>query len=201
MINILLSALCAVSLHAGSPADTVDRYVIDGEKIIGFDGSQLQNKIILKYTIDYRKVAGTVEKTHSITTLNSQKLQEDARKAVEEVEKALKTYESQIRQSRPLVIIDGAVSQESSLTGISPDEISSITVYKPSDKSTVTYNGEILDSGTVMVYTKNGKYNADIYVNGRKVSKEEYRKIDSKKVVSTNFETRDGATVIQIKTR
>lgn len=201
MLNILLSALCAVALHAEAPADTVDRYVIDGEKITAFDGSQLQNKIILKYTIDCRNVSGNVEKIHSITTLNSQKLQEDARKAVEEAEKALKIYDSQIRQSRPLVIIDGAVSQESSLTGISPDEISSITVYKPSDRSTVTHNGEILDSGTIMVYTKNGKYNADIYVNGRKVSKEEYKKIDSKNVVSTNFETRDGVTVIQIKTR
>lgn len=201
MINILLSALCAVSLNAGSPADTVERYVIDGEKIIGFDGSQLQNKVILKYTIDYRNVSGTVEKTHSITTLNSQKLQEDALKSLELAGKALKIYDSQIRQSKPLIIIDGVVSQESSLKGISADDISSITVYKPSDRSTVTHNGEILDSGTIMVYTKNGKYNADIYVNGRKVSREEYRKLDSKNVVSTNFETRDGVTVIQIKTR
>ena len=49
---IFLSVFCAVSLCAAArPAqtDTVDLYVIDGQKIAGFDGSQLVGRSIKSY--------------------------------------------------------------------------------------------------------------------------------------------------------
>ena len=41
MTHFLFTALCALLLNAGAPADTLNHYVIDNQPVANFDGSQL----------------------------------------------------------------------------------------------------------------------------------------------------------------
>ena len=57
MNALLISALFAtlsVSNEIAAPTDTINRYVIDGQTITAFDGSQLVSKTIVKYDINYK---------------------------------------------------------------------------------------------------------------------------------------------------
>ena len=79
MKTLIISALCALALCSvpygaeARPAqsDTLDRYVIDGVDVTGFDGSQLVGKTIQSYDVTVSKSGRTVCRTHSITTLPS----------------------------------------------------------------------------------------------------------------------------------
>lgn len=69
----ILSSICALALNsAAMPAqqDTVDRYVINNEKIEKFDGSQLEGKTVKSYSIILATGdAGTmVYRVHDIST-------------------------------------------------------------------------------------------------------------------------------------
>ena len=72
---IFLSVFCAVSLCAAArPAqtDTVDLYVIDGQKIAGFDGSQLVGRSIKSYDVTTAVPESGKKKVyrmHNITTV------------------------------------------------------------------------------------------------------------------------------------
>ena len=72
---VFLSVFCAVSLCAAarpSQTDTVDLYVIDGQKIAGFDGSQLVGRSIKSYDVTTAVPESgkkKVYRTHNITTV------------------------------------------------------------------------------------------------------------------------------------
>ena len=72
---VFLSVFCAVSLCAAArPAqtDTVDLYVIDGQKIAGFDGSQLVGRSIKSYDVTTAVPESGKKKVyrmHNITTV------------------------------------------------------------------------------------------------------------------------------------
>lgn len=79
MKTLIISVLCALALCSvpygaeARPAqsDTLDRYVIDGVDVTGFDGSQLVGKTIQSYDVTVSKSGRTVCRTHSIRTLPS----------------------------------------------------------------------------------------------------------------------------------
>ncbi|MBR4794222.1 MAG: hypothetical protein IK038_11265 [Bacteroidaceae bacterium] len=71
MNALLISALFATlagSNEFAAQTDTIDRYVIDGQTITAFDGSQLVSKTIVKYDIDYKNTTDGVIKEHNIKT-------------------------------------------------------------------------------------------------------------------------------------
>lgn len=54
MLTSILSAICALALSATpvqAQADTVNLYIINGEKVTNFDGSQLVGKTISDYKL------------------------------------------------------------------------------------------------------------------------------------------------------
>ena len=54
MLTTILSALCALTLSgniATAQADTLNVYMINGDKITNFDGSQLVGKTVSEYRI------------------------------------------------------------------------------------------------------------------------------------------------------
>ena len=75
----MISALCALALCSvpygaeARPAqtDTLDRYVIDGEDVTAFDGSQLVGKTIQSYDVSVSKSGRTVYRVHTVTTAPS----------------------------------------------------------------------------------------------------------------------------------
>jgi len=75
----MISALCALALCSvpygaeARPAqtDTLDRYVIDGEDVTDFDGSQLVGKTIQSYDVSVSKSGRTVYRVHTVTTAPS----------------------------------------------------------------------------------------------------------------------------------
>jgi|GEM_PF-1909392 hypothetical protein len=79
MKTLMISALCALALCSvpygaeARPAqtDTLDRYVIDGEDVTDFDGSQLVGKTIQSYDVSVSKSGRTVYRVHTVTTAPS----------------------------------------------------------------------------------------------------------------------------------
>lgn len=79
MKTLIISALCALALCSvpygaeARPAqsDTLDRYVIDGENVTDFDGSQLVGKTIQSYDVSVSKSGRTVYRVHTVTTAPS----------------------------------------------------------------------------------------------------------------------------------
>lgn len=71
MNALLISALFATlspSNEMAASTDTIDRYVIDGQTITAFDGSQLVSKTIVNYDINYKNTSEGVVKEHNIKT-------------------------------------------------------------------------------------------------------------------------------------
>lgn len=79
MKTLIIPALCALALCSvpygaeARPAqtDTLDRYVIDGEDVTDFDGSQLVGKTIQSYDVSVSKSGRTVYRVHTVTTAPS----------------------------------------------------------------------------------------------------------------------------------
>ena len=71
MLTLLLSALIAIAPFTrdrSAQADTVNRYIIDGETITAFDGSQLIGKSITDYDISDYNEKDKVVRFHIIKT-------------------------------------------------------------------------------------------------------------------------------------
>lgn len=231
---IFLSVFCAVSLCAAArPAqtDTVDLYVIDGQKIAGFDGSQLVGRSIKSYDVTTAVPESGKKKVyrmHNITTVpgliyfngpgmtGSRDLEELKGKIsgidlenlekqlsgvlsdadFEKLENALRIAEKKldmdrsgilkgvpldIRMAKPLIIIDGS-AVDSLPQSVSPEDISSVTVYDPGSKSASEY-GDRGKNGVIEIRTRNAA-DADtavkplIIVDGKEISYEKFSKLD-----------------------
>jgi len=87
MTNLILTALCAITLGMETPAvpDTTVYYMIDGKVEKNFDGSQLNGKTIASYRIGLSKgTDGNIEKVHLIKTTDASKQKEETRYYVDE---------------------------------------------------------------------------------------------------------------------
>lgn len=231
---VFLSVFCAVSLCAAarpSQTDTVDLYVIDGQKIAGFDGSQLVGRSIKSYdviTAVPESGKKKVYRTHNITTVpgliyfnspgmaGSRDLEElngrisgidleNLEKQLsgvlsdadfEKLENALRIAEKKldidrsgilkgvpldIRMAKPLIIFDGS-AVDSLPQSVSPEDISSVTVYDPGSKSASEY-GDRGMNGVIEIRTRNAADASSVkplfIVDGKKVPYEEFSTLDT----------------------
>lgn len=139
MLTMFLSAVCALGVNTSvvtAPADTLDKYIINGEKVEKFDGSLLVGKTISDYkvTVTSGNAAGDAVRVHLIRT-DGQKI-----KAVGSA-----TF--------TVYIIDGKKRDKAALNRIKAEAIASMTVYKPGSKEAVRLSGD--DNVTVIeVVTK-----------------------------------------------
>ena len=197
MTSFIIASVCALALSA-SPgqvqADTVDVYIIDNVKVENFDGSQLKGKSILDYSI---KVSGT-RRIHTIQTADgkftishqafpvsefSKLADENARIAKEAAENAQKAAD-QIREQFPntsVIILDNKIIPIWETQDLDPDNISNILVYKPGSKEASRYGQTAAKKGVVIINTKgaDSDFSVAYIVNGKKISKEEFSKINS----------------------
>lgn len=125
---MFLSALCVLSLNSSEivpQTDTLERYIIDGQQVERFDGSQLIGKTVTDYRIGLatKRSGGTVFRMHLISTTE--------RKGTNTV--SIKGDES--RNAAPtsgnaIYLIDGKVGGKEIFNALKPDDIASITIYK-----------------------------------------------------------------------
>ena len=183
MLISLLSTALAVMLETAvvvPPTDTLDIYMIDGKIVKNFDGSQISRKMIQSYRIE--RVPGLAQRMHVIYTGRTDK-----------------TYFFPFpSETGAMTIINGRV------IGLNGQEQSSIEGY---DSSPEYFN--YLPEGSVIMGDKKGDVKFDksdvvvktgpnrgtiygfenaVYVlNGKKISKKEFDKIDMAKITSVNI--------------
>ena len=176
-MNVLLSVISALMLSTGAvaaPADTVDVYVVDGKVIDNFDGSQISGNIILSYKIE--RSANLPQRTHIITTRSSDK-----------------TYFIPYYPAEGgMTIVNGQA------IGLGPsdwqitdslsdyfDKLPPGSIVMSPKKGMISY-----DKSDVVVKTEPGKgvvydfSNAAYVLNGKRISKKEFDKLDLTTIVS-----------------
>ena len=153
MNALLISALFAT---LAAPTDTINRYVIDGQTITAFDGSQLVSKTIVKYDINYKNTNDVVIKEHNITT------NELESSHIKETSFASSTYKSNgfsagelkgafKEGEKPLLIVDDE-EFNGNIEDIDPETVKSMTVLK--GKAAETIWGEKGKNGVIDIQTK-----------------------------------------------
>lgn len=147
MLTSILSAICALALSAIQvPADTVNLYIINGEKVTNFDGSQLVGKTVSDYKIMTATSSSngvvTVTKVHNIctngkqaksVTVNSTTIDLSQISSVM-VDDDVASYSISSVTSDIAVYIDGKKISREELGKIKPDQIAAITILKAGSK-------------------------------------------------------------------
>ena len=185
MNALLISALFATlagSNELAAQTDTIDRYIINGQVITAFDGSQLVSKTIVNYVINYKTTSDAVIKEHKITTQNpdhftdvffnssAENLPEGAKVTSTTFEggritsTTIKSSSPQINiedlagaltgDEKPLLVVDDEIST-GSIEDINPDDVKSMTVLR--GKAAETVWGEKGKNGVIEIKTKKQK--------------------------------------------
>lgn len=163
LLTSILSAICALALSATtvqSQADIVDLYIINGEKVTNFDGSQLVGKTVSDYKIMTATSSSngvvTVTKVHNILTDGRQarvismtsSATDGANVNSVTVDDSVVDYSvTGVPSDKMELYIDGKKSTRVELGKIKPDKIASITVLKAGSKEAV----ELTEDETVNV--------------------------------------------------
>lgn len=166
MLTFILSAVCALSLNA-APADTLDKYIINGEQVVKFDGSQLVGKTVSDYKVTVAKsiTADEAVRFHVIRTdgqkikaIKSSSVVESFRFEDKDAEfnidgKNYSTAKVTVLSSTTLYIVDGKKCDKDAFAKIKPESIASMTVYKPGSKGALKLSGKS-DVAVIVVVTK-----------------------------------------------
>lgn len=155
-----------MSLNA-APADTLDKYIINGEQVVKFDGSQLVGKTVSDYKVTVAKsiTADEAVRIHVIRTdgqkikaIKSSSVVESFRFEDKDAEfnidgKNYSNAEVTVLSSTPLYIVDGKKCDKDAFAKIKPESIASMTVYKPGSKGALKLSGKS-DVAVIVVVTK-----------------------------------------------
>lgn len=134
MLTTLISMICALNMSVGTPVvDTMDVYVIDKVMIENFDGSQLNGKTVLNYTITLCDGI----RTHNITT------QQGSEKSTSTVSKPKMIY-----------VVNGKLVSQNELNAIKPDNIKEMRVIKNPDSLEARKYNSGSGASVIIVTTK-----------------------------------------------
>lgn len=157
--TLFLSAICALSINVSAttaPVDTLDKYIIDGEQVTNFDGSQLVGKTISDYKVTVAKsnTDSDVVKVHVIRTdglktkeikstisVEGVRLEDNGTEFTIDGKKYSKT-DVTVVPSAAVYLIDGKKCDKDALVKIKPESIASLTVYKPGSKEAKKLSGK-----------------------------------------------------------
>ena len=120
-------------------------YIIDGEKSALFDGSQLEGKIIKKYTIDTdttKVQKASINTTHRITTTTEQPIRLQGLKNA-----------SQNKKQETIYILNGKKVSKTEIEKFPQSNISNIVVLKGGTKAATQYSTDPNDTSTYVVIT------------------------------------------------
>ena len=155
-----------MSLNA-APADTLDKYIINGEQVVKFDGSQLVGKTVSDYKVTVAKsiTADEAVRIHVIRTdgqkikaIKSSSVVESFRFEDKDAEfnidgKNYSNAEVTVLSSTTVYFVDGKKCDKDALTKIKPESIASMNVYKPGSKGALKLSGK-KDVAVIVVVTK-----------------------------------------------
>ena len=174
-------------------------FIINGEKIENFDGSQLTGKKILSFNV-IKDDKGDVYSIHTDeilpdslrnrpykvstklhyitkdTLANGNNLNKSEKAGKREVE----VTNFDMLNSKPLIVVDGK-EYSGSLNYIKPGDINSINVYKPGSDVANAY-GEKGKSGVLKIFTKASKDNVLYVVDGKPATSQEVKDIAPSKI-------------------
>lgn len=158
MLTSILSAICALALSATpvqAQADTVNLYIINGEKVTNFDGSQLVGKTISDYKIATATSSSngivTVTKVHNICTdgrqVNNLTVKQISTTANGTSVNSVSVDDGQneisgtirVKGSDSIVIINGKQSTMEELTKLKPKQLAEMQIYKAGSKEALKY--------------------------------------------------------------
>ncbi len=158
MLTSILSAVCALALGASamtSQADTVNVYMINGEKVTNFDGSQLCGKTVSDYKIMIRtdeKQSGACA-MHT-ATLSGQLSGEVSKVTILGSDADSVSNVSVIPGANGVeVYIDGKKSSEEKMGKIKPEKIASMTVLRAGSKEAAKWTGN-KDKNVILIELK-----------------------------------------------
>lgn len=167
MLTSILSAVCALALGASaitSQADTVNVYMINGEKVTDFDGSQIVGKTISNYRIGVatNNATGEVSKVHIIET--------------EEHVSSFVVNGNYAIGKDVLYVVDGVKTSSLDFIKIKQENIGSITVCKAGSKEAMEWTD---DENVNVIKFETKKENVYI-IDGKQVSSDEFSKLKPK---------------------
>ena len=174
-------------------------FIINGEKIENFDGSQLTGKKILSFNV-IKDDKGDVYSIHTDeilpdslrnrpykvstelhyitkdTLANGNNLNKSEKAGKREVE----VTNFDMLNSKPLIVVDGK-KYSGSISYIKPGDINSINVYKPGSDVANAY-GEKGKNGVLKIFTKASKDNVSYVVDGKPATSQEVKDIAPSKI-------------------
>lgn len=176
-------------------------FIINGEKIENFDGSQLTGKKILLFNV-IKDDKGDVYSIHTDeilpdslrnrpykvstelhiitkdTLANGNNINKSEKAVKREVE--VTKFDMLNLNSKPLIILDGK-EYTGSINDIKSGNINSINVYKPGSDVANAY-GEKGKNGVLKIFTKASKENILYVVDGKSATSQEVKDIASSKI-------------------
>lgn len=174
-------------------------FIINGEKIENFDGSQLTGKKILSFNV-IKDDKGDVYSIHTDeilpdslrnrpykvstelhyitkdTLANRNNLNKSEKAGKREVE----VTNFDMLNSKPLIVVDGK-KYSGSISYIKPGDINSINVYKSGSDVANAY-GEKGKNGVLKIFTKASKDNVSYVVDGKPATSQEVKDIAPSKI-------------------
>jgi len=199
MKKIIILIACALFYSILTQAQTTGKgsiYIIDGEKISNFDGSQLKGKTVTEYRIVKAKKNNTQTTVHIIDTSDS--LLPDS---LRQKGKIVRIYSSKnifpkdsadltgltgskgkTSMNKPLVFVDGK-EFGGNMSDLKPSDIKAIQVYKAGSDEAKRY-GDKGNNGVMKITTNKMADNVFYYVNGKRIEEDEFKKISVDKIKS-----------------
>lgn len=174
MLTSILSAVCALVLGTSamtSQADTVNVYMINGEKVTNFDGSQIIGKTVSAYRIGIatNNATGEVSKVHIIETT----------KPVS----SFVVNGDHISGKDVLYVVDGVKTSSLDFIKIKQENIGSMTVCKAGSKEAMEWTD---DENVNVIKFETKKENIYI-IDGKEVSSDEFSKLKPKDLSAINI--------------
>ena len=174
-------------------------FIINGEKIENFDGSQLTGKKVLSFNV-IKNDKGDVYNIHTDEILPdslrnrpykfSTKLHyitkdisangNNINKSEKAGKRKVEVTNFDILDSKPLIVLDGK-EYTGSISYIKPGDINSINVYKPGSDVANAY-GEKGKNGVLKIFTKASKENISYVVDGKSATSQEVKDIAPSKI-------------------
>lgn len=176
-------------------------FIINGEKIENFDGSQLTGKKILSFIV-IKNEKGDIYNVHTDeilpdslrnrpykvstelhiitkdTLANGNNINKSEKAVKREVE--VTKFDMLNLNSKPLIILDGK-EYTGSINDIKSGDINSINVYKPGSDVANAY-GEKGKNGVLKIFTKASKENILYVVDGKSATSQEVKDIAPSKI-------------------
>ena len=199
MRTLFLLALSATAITAYAQEamrDTIDKYIINRQQVAHFDGSQLNGKLISKYTIAYKNSGNVVEKNHVIFTAGYSDV--PSRKGVNDViTTSVRIAENDVisvattnevgysTDKDALLIVDGNVISSEEYAKV--EDIVYLTVINNKDGKAEAIYGDKARNGVIIATTKNYKtdYLPPLFVvDGKEITDKEFGEIKADNIAS-----------------